>query len=360
MRVLDGAGDVLRWRADAVALYGEILERVLDSEGHRGGEFYTPRSLVHLMVDLVEPSAKDRILDPSCGTGGLLAAAADRAVPAGGREEAAPPRATGQALGERARYLAAMNLLLHGHLADVRIGALEALDHGPRSDDRYDVVITNPPFNLALGGRDGGGAHLPYGPTRNAVFAWLQHAVAVLSARGRAAVLTPRGATFRTQRAERSIRTAMVENGVIDCVIDLPPNLFASTAIPVSLWILRRGGSATDGLLLIDASRLGEARSRTVRKLGDDDLRKITETYRGWRGGRFEGERGFARRADLEMIRAHDHSLSPRLYVGSDVVPIDTASAEDGVLRHWDDLQRLRVCAARIDDELGKRLWGEA
>jgi type I restriction enzyme M protein len=252
-----------------------------------------------------------------------------------------------------------MNILVHGLQADIRAGALDAVRTGHEGGP-VDVVITNPPFNVALG--EHARHHWRYGPPPpgNANFAWLQHALAALSDAGRAAVITANGATFSRQPAERSIRAAMIEDGAVDCVVALPPGLFASTAIPVSLWILRKGGTAPGGVLLVDASELGETRSRSRRRLGDAGIRKIVMAYRDRREGRFEDEPGFARHVAMDEIRAREHSLSPPAYLRSGgPAPLDTASTRADVDRIQDVLAGLRGRAQRVDEAVDRLLRGE-
>ncbi|TDD69992.1 hypothetical protein E1293_35180 [Actinomadura darangshiensis] len=353
-------GGSRRVSPEAASLYERLLDQVADMEGHRGGEFHTPRSVVRTMVEMVTPAAGERIHDPCCGTGGMLVGVIEH-VRTAALASAPPTEVTGASLTERGRRLAVMNLLVHGVPADIRAGALEEVRGWSGRGERFDVVVTNPPFTMTLGDRTPLGHGWPYGdpPSRSANFAWLQSVLATLSDHGRAAVVTANGATFSRQRAEQAIRAAMVEDGVVDCVVALPSALFRSTAIPVSLWILRKGRTADEGVLLIDAGGLGGMRSRIVRTLGDDDVCRISETYRRWRQHRFDDEPGFARRVLLDELRAQGHSLSPPTYVASVPVQADVLSTRGEVDRLRHELTHLHARSAEIDTAIEWWLGGE-
>lgn len=357
--VEDQSGD-LRWGPSEVAgLYEAVLERTAALEGHRGGEFHTPRSVVRTMVEMIDPAVGERVHDPGCGTGGMLAGVI-RHVRGNAAPTAPPPDLSGASLTERGRRLAVMNLLVHGVRTDIRAGALSEVGAWPEESGRFDVILTNPPFSLTLGAADPVRRYWRYGepPARNAAFAWLQSVLAMLSDRGRAAVVTANGATFSRHRFEHTIRAAMIEEGVVDCVVALPPRLFAATGVPVSLWILRKDRAEDGGVLLIDARDLGEMRSRAVRSLADGDVDKISRTYRAWREGRFQGEPGFARRVELGELRAHDHSLSPPAYTASPPDQADTVSAVGDVERLRADLARLHARSADVDEAVERLLGG--
>ncbi|NDU77127.1 N-6 DNA methylase [Actinomadura sp. DSM 109109] len=347
-----------RWGPSGVArLHEAVLGRIAVLEGHRGGEFHTPRSVVRTMVEMVRPAAGERVHDPCCGTGGMLAgviAYARGSAPA----DAPPPEVSGASLTERGRRLSAMNLLVHGVRPDVRSSALDEVGAPPGRTPRFDAIVTNPPFTLPMAPADPGGLHWRYGepPARNTGFVWLQSVLAMLSDGGRAAVVTANGATFSLHRSEQTIRAAMVEDGVVDCVVALPPRLFASTTIPVSLWILRKGGPGGGGTLLIDASRLGHVGARAARTLTGADVGRISGAYRAWREGRFQDEPGFARGVGLDQIRARGHSLFPPAYMATGPAQADLAAARGDVERLRADLSRLHARAAGVDRDVDRLL----
>jgi type I restriction enzyme M protein len=358
----DGCGGTPWGTSDATRLYERILDGVVSLEGRRGGEFHTPQSIVRVMVELTRPRAEDRIHDPSCGTGGMLAGAIAYARK-GADSDAPAPTVTGVSLNERGRRLTAMNLLLHGVEPGIRAGALDVLRTGHGVEGPCDLVITNPPFNMAMG--DWGRPDFRYGdpPSGNANFGWLQHVLAVLSDRGRAAVVTANNATFSQRRAEHGIRAAMVEDGVVDCVVALPSQLFVSTAIPVSLWILQKDGRADDGVLMVDASGLGEMATRSARTLSDADIRMIAEAYRVGRDMRPGAGKAsaFARFVGMPELRSRDYVLSPPAYLRTGgPAAVDAETMRHDLSRILDGLADLRVRAERVDRELERLLGGRS
>lgn len=326
----------------AAALYRRLLGRLMAAEGRRGGEYHTPDSVVDTIAAMLEPKRDEYLCDPCCGTGELLVAAATRDP---GRRNA-PVR--GLALGARACRLATMNLAVHGVPARVNDSALDALRR-PQDARRYHVVVANPPFNISgwTSKVESDDPRWRYGvpSVHNANFAWIQHVVSLLVEGGRAAVVMPNNATFSAKRAERAIRAAMVEDGLVECVVALPAGLFPTTGIPVTLWLLRTARSADRGVLLLDASGLGEVR-RAGRVLSADDVREIAQVYRQWLARRtgepFDVAPHLAKHAEVAEIRDADYDLNPRRYV------VHQASFDRG--RLTDDVRRLRTDLADLQD----------
>ncbi|WP_229376360.1 type I restriction-modification system subunit M/S [Streptomyces spirodelae] len=300
---------------------GLLLERHVQEGAFSAGEFYTPREVVRLLVESASPQPGDRILDPACGTGSMLAAAAQHIAGAAGRIDGDSFEA--HATDRSNPRLATLNLAIHGvdqPVVDTSDPVSLFLRRGTGLADR---VLSNPPFNQRV--EDIHAIDWPFGqpPESNANFAWLQLAWARLSEDGLATVIMPPRATWSSGR-EAEIRKRMIAGGALLGIIALPPNLFAPhTSIPVHIWVLARDksrhlptGHAND-VLFIDASRLGTQLPRRPRTLTAEELGHISSQLHAWQRSpqATAHEPGFSRSVTHEEILMHDGSLDPRLYV---------------------------------------------
>ena len=293
-------------------VYEYFLGGFAGSEGKRGGEFYTPRSVVRVLVEMLEPfpdkkrGVEGRVYDPCCGSGGMFVQAERFLEAHGGRIGAARHLRAGEQLHD----LAAVQDEPRGarHRCRHPLEQRRQLSQGRAdSDKRFDFILANPPFNIS----DWGGERLredarwKYGvpPVGNANYAWLQHILWHLAPHGTAGVVLANGSMSSTQSGEDEIRRAMVEGDVVDCMIALPGQLFYSTQIPACLWFLARNKNPGQGwrdrrgeVLFIDARKLGQMVDRTRKEFSDDDIASIAGTYHAWRGEKEAGDvRGRAR-----------------------------------------------------------------
>jgi type I restriction enzyme M protein len=312
-------------------VYEYFLERFARAEGKRAGEFYTPRSVVKLLVEVLEPY-QGRVYDPCCGSGGMFVQAEKFVLGHRGRRD--DIAVYGQESNERTWRLAKMNLAIHGITGDLA-AKWEDTFHADRHPDlRADYVMANPPFNMSDWARTVDDPRWRYGvpPARNANFAWLEHIVAKLAERGTAGVVLANGSMSSKQSGEGEIRAAMVEADLVAAMVALPPQLFRSTQIPACLWFFAKDKSPqgsrklTDRrgeVLFLDARSMGTMVDRTERVLTDEDIGKIAGAYHAWRGTpsatgeKYEDVPGFCYSATLEEIRSHDHVLTPGRYVGA-------------------------------------------
>lgn len=334
-------------------VYEYFLGQFAGAEGKRGGEFYTPRSVVRVLVEMLEPY-QGRIYDPCCGSGGMFVQSEKFVQEHGGR------------IGDIAIYgqesnyvtwrLAKMNLAVRGIDSKIfwnnegsfhkdEFAAQRGSDGAPM---KADFILANPPFNIS----DWGGDRLredvrwKFGvpPLSNANYAWLQHIIHHLAPNGTAGVVLANGSMSSTQSGEGEIRSDMVEKDIVDCMVALPGQLFYSTQIPACLWFLARNKNPGNGwhdrrgnVLFIDARKLGVLVDRTRRELSDADVQRIADTYHAWRGepnaGEYKDVSGFCKSASLEAIREHGHVLAPGRYVGSEDLEDDDESFEERMTR---------------------------
>ncbi|MPZ44545.1 MAG: N-6 DNA methylase [Betaproteobacteria bacterium] len=374
-------------------VYEYFLSQFASAEGKKGGEFYTPRCVVKLLVEMLEPY-RGRVYDPCCGSSGMFVQSVEfiRAHAGAGGD---PKRRNGNGgkpngqkradisiYGQESNYttwrLARMNLAIRG--IDGQIAHGDTFHNDRHPDLKADFILANPPFNVS----DWGGERLrddkrwQYGvpPAGNANFAWVQHIVHHLVPAGVAGFVLANGSMSSNQSGEGEIRKNLVEGDLVDCMVALPGQLFYSTQIPACLWFLardRKNGKFRDRrghVLFIDARKLGRMVDRTHRELTDEDVARIANTYHAWRGasssppplagegqgGGYADVPGFCKSATLEEVRKHGHVLTPGRYVGAEAQEDDGEPFEEKMKRLTATLREQQAEAAKLDAAIAANL----
>jgi type I restriction enzyme M protein len=349
-------------------VYEYFLSQFASQEGKKGGEFYTPRCVVKLLVEMLEPY-KGRVYDPCCGSSGMFVQSEEFIAAHGGKIDDL------SIYGQESNYttwrLAKMNLAIRGIDGNIKHGDTFHNDQHP--DLKADYVIANPPFNIS----DWGGERLRddkrwvYGvpPAGNANYAWVQHMAHKLSPTGLAGFVLANGSMGSNQSGEGEIRRKLIEEAdLVDCMVALPGQLFYSTQIPACLWFLARDKrnhkfrDRRGHILFIDARKMGVLVDRTHRELTDDEVRRIADTYHSWRGEREEGEYadipGFCKSATLDEVKGHGYVLTPGRYVGAEAMEDDGEPFGEKMTKLVATLTDQQAEAARLDEAINVNLLG--
>ncbi len=323
-------------KARSADVLGHVFEYFLGefalAEGKKGGQFYTPRSVVELLVEMLEPY-KGRVFDPCCGSGGMFVHSEKFVTEHQGKVN--DISIYGQESNQTTWRLAKMNLAIRGiDSSQVKWNNEGSFLNDAHKDLKADYIIANPPFNVSDWGGDlmRTDGRWQYGvpPTGNANFAWMQHFIYHLAPNGQAGVVLAKGALTSKTSGEGDIRKALVENGFIDCIVNLPAKLFLNTQIPAALWFMSRNRSSSpvgggrgfrdrsNEILFIDARNLGHLINRRTKELSQEDVEKITSTYHNWRNldGNYEDIAGFCASAPISKVKELDYVLTPGRYVG--------------------------------------------
>jgi type I restriction enzyme M protein len=351
-------------------VYEYFLGQFAGKEGKKAGEFYTPRHIVRLLVEMIEPY-KGRVYDPCCGSSGMFVQSEEFIRAHGGR--LGDISIFGQESNPTTWRLAMMNLAIRSIEANLGDRAADTFHNDLHPDLKSDFILANPPFNMS----DWGGDRLRedirwrYGtpPGGNANFAWMQHMIHHLSPMGMLGLVLANGSMSSNTSGEGEIRKNIVEADLVDCMVALPTQLFYGTQIPACLWFVARdkSGKSTKGkalrdrrneVLFIDARKLGTMVNRTQKKLTDEDISRIADAYHAWRGekGEYADVPGFCRNATIEEIRQHSHVLTPGRYVGAEDGEEDEEPFEEGMKRLVAHLDQQRAEATELDAAIAANL----
>lgn len=339
--------------------------------GKDAGAFYTPRWVVKLLVEMLEPY-KGRVYDPAAGSGGMFVESSKFVKAHGGKRT--DISVYGQEFTDATWKLAKMNLALRGIEADMGDRSADSFTQDLHPDLRADFIIANPPFNVSnwWDAKLADDPRWKYGtpPEGNANFAWVQHFLYHLAPDGTAGFVMANGALSSKQSGEGEIRRNLVEAGLVDCIVALPSKLFYNVQIPVTLWFISKGRAGNghreraDEVLFIDARRMGTLISRKLRELTENDISKIAGTYHAWRNrnGGYADIPGFARSASTDEIRSHDYVLTPGRYVGTEDEELDDEEPGDKIARLTAELLAEFDKGRELEDAVRRQLgdaWDE-
>lgn len=375
-------------------VYEYFLSQFASQEGRKGGEFYTPRSVVRVLVEMLAPY-KGRVFDPCCGSGGMFVQSEKFVEAHGGK--IGDLSVYGQESNPNTFKLAKMNLAIRGIEGDLGKEPADSFHNDQHPDLKADYVLANPPFNMS----DWGGDSLredkrwKYGPppVGNANFAWVQHFIHHLSPIGTAGFVLANGSMSSNTSSEGEIRKAIIEDDLVDCMVALPGQLFYSTQIPVCLWFLTRKKEGRKGkTLFIDARKMGTLTDRVHRDLSDEDIERIAETYHAWKksgtmigddemmdyDGKghspgpsqiqipdqadYEDIPGFCKSVTVEEIRDKGYVLTPGRYVGAAEAEEDGEPFDEKMARLVKELEEQFEESKKIEQSirsyLGKLKYG--
>ncbi len=362
-------------------VYEYFLGQFADAEGKKGGQFYTPESIVRLLVEMLEPYS-GRIYDGCCGSGGMFVQSEKFLESHGGQRD--DISIYGQESNPTTLRLCKMNLAIRGIAHNIQLGDTFAQDKHPTL--KADYILANPPFNIS----DWGGKNLhnddrwQYGipPAGNANYAWLQHFIWKLAPAGTAGIVLANGSMTSNTGGEGEIRKNLIEAGLVDCMVALPAQLFYNTMIPACLWFLARDRAnhrfrdRRNEILFIDARNMGQMISRRHRELTDEDIQKIADTYHAWRNPvratlvvapKVENARantppiytdtpGFCYAATLDEVRNNNHVLTPGRYVGAEETEDDGVPFDEKMKTLTEQLAEQFAESARLEALIREKL----
>ena len=363
-----GFGDVASRSKDVLGrVYEYFLGKFASAEGKGGGEFYTPRSIVNLLVEMIEPY-RGRVYDPACGSGGMFVMSEKFAEAHGGSKD--DIAIYGQESNPTTWKLCQMNLAIRGLSGNLGAHHADTFHNDLHKDLKADYILANPPFNIS----DWGGEQVTedvrwrYGvpPKSNANFAWVQHMVHHLSPTGVAGFVLANGSLSSNSGGEGLIRQKLVEDDLVDCIVAMPPQLFYTTQIPVCLWFLARDKKNSGfrdrrgETLFIDARRMGHLVDRTHRDFSDEDTNCLTRAYHAWRGEpdaeEYEDVPGFCKSVMWDEVASHSYVLTPGRYVGSESLVDDGEPFEEKMARLTATLEEQFAESGRLEEDIRENL----
>lgn len=337
--------------------YEYCLKMFAEQEGKRGGEFFTPSSVVRTLVEILQPF-KGRVYDPCCGSGGMFVQSAKFIKSHSGN--ISNISIYGQDSNPTTWKLAQMNLAIRGIEPNLGEYADDSFSADMHPTLRADYIMANPPFNLSPWWNEklDGDARWQYGvpPTGNANFAWIQHMIYHLAPGGRVGLVLANGALSSQTGGEGDIRKNIINADLVDCIVALPSQLFYTTQIPASLWFLNKSKKQRGKTLFIDARKMGVMVTRKLRELTDAEIQKMADTYNAFADGSLENEKGFCAVVDTAEIAKQDYILTPGRYVGIEEQEDDGEPFDQKMTRLTSELSELFAKSHELESEIKNKL----
>ena len=342
--------------------YEILLKKFADDSKAQAGEFYTPRSVVRLLVHILDPQPGETVYDPACGSGGMLIEAI--------RYMHDDSLCCGSIFGQEKNVvnaaIAKMNLFLHG-ASDFNVMQGDTL-RDPKilqggNIAKFDCVIANPPFSLENWGATEWSSDKYkrniYGTPSDSCgdYAWIQHMIHHLSPHGRIGMVLANGALSSQSGGEGTIRENIIKADLVECIVAMPSQLFYTTGIPVSLWFLNRAKKQTGKILFIDARQMGTMVTRKLRELDEkEDIQRIAKTYNDFQAGTLENEKGYCAVAALDEVAKQDYILTPGRYVGIAEAEDDGEPFQKKMERLTSELSEMFEKSHQLEEEIRKQL----
>lgn len=343
--------------AKAKDILGGVYEYFLGKFGSTEGEYYTPPSIVKMLVGMIEPF-KGRVYDPCCGSGGMFVQSGKFVEEHKGRKD--DIHIYGQEFTATTWRLCKMNLAIRGLDGDLGERDADTFGNDLHKNLRADYILANPPFNISDYSLIQDDVRWKYGipPQNNANYAWIEHIISKLSPKGTAGFVLANGSMSTSAKQEAEIRKNIIEAGLVDCIVTMPNNLFYNTTIPVCLWFIsKKRETRKEKILFIDARKMGTMVTRKHKELSDEEIKQVCDIYHAWRDERdYEDIQGFCKSADLEEIRGHEYILTPGRYVGIEEIEEDDEPFDDKMTRLTNDLSEMFAKSHDLEDEIKKRL----
>ena len=341
-------------------VYEYFLGKFAANEGKGGGEFYTPKSIVSLMVEMIQPF-KGYVYDPACGSGGMFVQSLKFVEEHSG--STFDISVYGQESNPTTWKLAKMNLAIRGIENNLGSKNADTFHEDLHKNLKADYILANPPFNQSDWGQPllVDDARWKWGtpPQGNANYGWIEHMLDKLSQKGKAGVVLANGSLSSNTSGEGDIRRKILEDDLVDCIVALPDKLFYTTGIPVCIWFFNRDKKHKGQTLFIDARKMGDMVNRRLRELSDEDIKKIANTYIAWQNeDGYEDVQGYCKVASIDEIKEHDYILTPGRYVGIEEVEDNGEPFEEKMERLTTTLANQFKKSRGLEEEIIKQLGG--